>query len=62
MPFFSLAAKEIASLNPKFGDLKAHNSSSFDFCGSRKGKGEPSSPCSQIADIKDPNGSMRDLL
>ena len=60
--FFPAAAKELASLKPKFGDLNTHNSNLFDLVGSKNGYFELSSPCSQIADISDPRGSIMDLL
>ena len=59
---FPAAARLGASLNPKFRLLKTHNSNLFLLVGSRKGNGDPSSPCSQIALINDPSGSIIDLL
>merc|ERR1712240_493934 len=49
-------------LNPKLGDLKTHNSSSLGLSGFKNGNFESGSPWSQIADIKDPSGSLIDCL
>ena len=59
---FPAAARLEVSLNPKFGLLKSHNSNLFLQVGSRKGYGDPSSPCRQMVLIKDPRGSIIDLL
>ena len=62
MLFFPAAARLDASLNPKVGLLNTKSSSLFLLVGSRKGYGDPSSPCSHIVLINEPSGSIIDLL